>query len=109
MPQVIEFPPVGAGPDVRVAIGELIRVCKDTQDGDSFRELRTRLRQARLWDAARPRSTLRFLGAGGRTIARSPFMKQIADAASEDAAVEAVADRLFELNPLLGKFVVDLV
>ena len=109
MPQVIEFPPVGAGPEVRAAIGELIRVCKDTQDGDSFRDLRTRLREARLWDPQRPRATLRFLGAGGRTIARSPFMKQLAEAASEDAAIEAVADRLFELNPLLAKTVVDLV
>jgi hypothetical protein len=109
MPQVIEFPPVGAGPDVRAALGELVRVCKETQDGDSFRDLRARLRQAKLWEPARPRVALRFLGAGGKTIARSPFMTRVAEAAGDDAAFAVVAERLFELNPLLAKAIVDLV
>jgi hypothetical protein len=109
MPQVIEFPPVGTGGDVRVALGELIRVCRDTKDGDSFKDLRARLRQAKLWEATRPRVALRFLGTGGKTIARSPFMTQVADAASDEAALDVVVGRLFELNPLLAKAIVELV
>src|SRR5687767_5589927 len=109
MPQVIEFPPVGGGGDVRAALGELFRVCKETQDGDSFKDLRARLRQAKLWEPTRPRVALRFLGAGGKTIARSPFMTAVAGAASDDAALEAVIDRLFELNPILAKAIADLV
>ena len=109
MPQVIEFPPVGAGSDVRAALGELIRVCKETQDGDGFKDLRARLRQAKLWEPARPRVVLRFLGTGGKSITRSAFMTRVAEAPSEDAAIEIVADRLFELNPLLAKAIVDLV
>lgn len=109
MPQVIEFPPVGAGGEVRNALGELIRVCKETQDGEAFRELRTRLRNARLWEPTRPLSILRFLGAGGKVITRSPFMRQVAEAATEDASLDAICDRLFELNPLLAKSVVELV
>jgi hypothetical protein len=108
MPQVIEFPPVVGG-DIRAALGELVRVCRETQDGDAFKDLRTRLRQAKLWEQNRPRVALRFLGAGGKTIARSPFMSRVADAANDDAALEAVVDRLFELNPLLAKAIADLV
>jgi len=108
MPQVIEFPPVGTGADVPPALRELVRVCKETRDGDAFRELRTRLREAKLWDAARPRSTLRFLGVGGKTITRSPFMVALAEAPDE-AAYELLADRLFELNPVLAKAVLELV
>ncbi len=108
MPQVIEFPPVGAGPDVPVALRELVRVCKETRDGDGFRDLRGRLRDAKLWDNARPRATLRFLGVGGKTITRSPFMIALAEAA-DDAASDVIADRLFELNPLLAKCVLELI
>lgn len=109
MAQVIEFPPVGSGADVRTALGELVRVCKETQDGDTFKDLRARLRAAKLWEPTRPRVALRFLGAGGKTIARSPFMTRIVEAANEDGALEAITDRLFELNPLLAKAIVDLV
>jgi hypothetical protein len=113
MPQVIEFLPVGAGPDVRAAIGELTRVCKETQDGEAFKELRARLRSAKLWDAKRPAAMLRFLGPvvapGARTIARTPFMKTVAEAANDDAVLDAVVDRVFELNPLLAKAIVELV
>lgn len=108
MPQVIEFPPVGAGAEVSPALRELVRVAKETRDGDSFRDLRTRLREAKLWDAARPRSTLRFLGVGGKTITRSPFMVALAEAPDE-TVYELLADRLFELNPVLAKSVTELV
>jgi len=113
MPQVIEFLPVGAGSDVRAALGELARVCRETQDGEPFKELRARLRAAKLWDPKRPAAVLRFLGPvlapGGRTVAPTPFMRAVADAATDDAMLDAIADRLFELNPLLGKAVVELV
>jgi len=109
MPQVIEFPPIGSGADARAALGELVRVCKETQDGEGFRDLRTRLRQAKLWEPTRPRVALRILGTGGKTITRSPFMVRVAEAANEDAALEAIAERLFELNALLAKAISDLI
>jgi hypothetical protein len=105
MPQVIEFPPIGG----LAALTDLARICRDTKDGDGFRDLRTRLRQARLWESARPATILRFLGVGGRTITRSPFMRAVADAASDDAQFDAIVDRLFALNPLIAKAIVELV
>ena len=38
MPQVIEFLPVSTSSEARLAIGELVRVCKETQDGDAFKD-----------------------------------------------------------------------
>jgi hypothetical protein len=107
MPQVIEFIPVVS--DARVTVNDVIRVCRDTKDGEAFRDLRTRLRQLKLWDTNRPRAPLRFFGVGGRTITRSPFMNQVVEASGEDAVQEVIANRLFDLNPLLAKAVVDLV
>ena len=107
MPQVIEYPPVGA--DARAAVGALARVCKETSDGEPFRELRARLRAAGWWDRDRPLAALRVLGAGGKTITRSPFMVALAEAATEDVQLQLVGDRLFDLNPILWKVVLELV
>lgn len=107
MPQVIEFPPLAG--DVRAALNEVVRVCKESRDGEPFRELRTRLRAARLWDSARPATMLRLLGLGGRTVARSPLVVAVAAAADDAAAHDLLTDRLFELNPVLAKTIVDLV
>lgn len=108
MPQVVDLPPIGQ--DQRGALAALVRVCKDTPaGGEPFKELRSRLRAAKLWDRERPVVILRFLGVGGTTITPSPFMQAVAAAATDDDTSTAIMDRVWELNPLLGKTILDLV
>src|SRR6185295_1422800 len=92
------------------ALIALVRICKETPaKGEPFRELRTRLRVAKLWDRERPAVLLRFLGTGGATAMPSVFMQSLAAASGEDEIAVAVLDRMWHLNPLLGKTVLDLV
>jgi hypothetical protein len=108
MPQVVELPPIGQ--DARGALVALVRVCKEAPaKGEPFRELRSRLRAAKLWDRERPAVVLRFLGTGGATAMPSLFMQALAAASGEDETAIAVLDRVWHLNPLLAKTVLDLV
>ena len=108
MPQVVELPPIGQ--DSRGALLALVRLCKETPaKGEPFREFRSRLRGAKLWDRERPTIILRFLGVGGATVTPSPFMQALAAANGEDETAYAVLDRTWHLNPLLTKTVLDLV
>ena len=108
MPQVVELPPIGQ--DQRGALVALVRVCKETPaKGEPFREFRGRLRAAKLWDRERPAVILRFLGAGGATVMPSLFMQALAAASGDDEIAIAVLDRVWQLNPLLGKTILDLV
>jgi hypothetical protein len=108
MPQVLDLPPIGQ--DQRGALQALVRVCKELPaKGETFREFRTRLRGVKLWDRERPAVLLRFLGVGGATIAPSIFIQALAAAGSEEDTSQAVLDRVWHLNPLLGKTILDLV
>src|SRR5262249_13848851 len=108
MPQVVELPPIGL--DQRGAIAALVKVCKDIPaKGEPFGELRARLRAAKLWDRERPATLLRFLGLGGAHVAPSPPVQALAAAAGDDALALAIFDRVWELNPVLGKTVLELV
>jgi hypothetical protein len=105
MPQVVELPSLGQS-----ALIALVRICKETPaKGEPFRELRTRLRVAKLWDRERPAVLLRFLGTGGATVMPSLFMQALAAASGEDEISIAVLDRMWHLNPLIGKTVLDLL
>ena len=107
MPQVVEFPPIGN--DQRGALAALVRVAKELPaKGESFRELRTRLRAAKLWDREKPATLLRFLSLGGATVVPSAFLQALAAAANEDDTAIVVLDRLWQLNPVLGKTIIDL-
>lgn len=107
MPQVIEFPPLGT--DARTALATVVRICKETKRGEPFRELRSRLRAAKVWDKERPTTSLRFLGVSGTPVRPSPFMEAVAAATSDDDIALAVLDRLWQLNPVLMKSILDLV
>src|SRR5262245_10809310 len=108
MPQVVEFPPIGQ--DARGALVALVRVCKETPaKGEPFRELRSRLRVAKLWDRDRPAVMLRFLGASGATVVPSIFMQAVAAANGDDEVAIAILDRMWHLNALLAKTIVELV
>lgn len=104
MPQVVDFPAL-----TPVATLALVRVCKETPAKEPFRDLRSRLRGAKLWERDRPQVILRFLGVGGTTITASAFMQAVANAADDNAVAEAIMDRQWQLNPLLGKTILDLV
>jgi hypothetical protein len=108
MPQVVELPLIGQ--DARGALVALVRVCKEAPaKGEPFRELRGRLRAAKLWDRHRPAVLLRFLGTGGPTAMPSLFMQALAAANGDDETAITVLDRVWHLNPLLGKTVLELV
>lgn len=108
MPQVVDLPLIGQ--DQRGALAALVRVCKDTPaKGEPFREFRTRLRAAKLWDRERPTTILRFLGVTGALITPSPFMQAVAAAQNELDTATAIQDRVWDLNPLLAKSIIDLV
>jgi hypothetical protein len=108
MPQVVDLPPIGQ--NERGGFASLIRVCKDTPaTGESFRDFRSRLRAAKLWERDRPIVVLRFLGVGGTTIMPSPFMQAVAGATSDDDTSHAIMDRVWNLNALLSKTIIDLV
>ena len=105
MPQVVELPSLGQS-----ALIALVRICKECPaKGEPFRDLRTRLRVAKLWDRERPAVLLRFLGTGGATAMPSLFMQALAAASGEDEISIAVLDRMWHLNPLLGKTVLELL
>ena len=108
MPQVVEFPPIGQ--ESRGALFALVRVCKETPaTGEPFREFRSRLRAAKLWDRDRPAVILRFLGVGGTHVVPSPFLQRLATADGDDETAIVVLDRLWHLNGLLGKTALELV
>ena len=110
MPQVIEFPVLGA--DARQTLAALARVARDTPAaGEPFKDFRTRMRAARVWDRERPLAPLRILGAGGAIVTPSPFMLKVGEALgrTEEEALDVIADRLLELNPLLFKTVFELL
>ncbi len=108
MPQVIEFPPLGAEP--RATLFAVARVCRDTPaGGEPFAAFRSRLRAAKLWDRERPAAILRVLGASGATVTRSPFMVAVAATKNDDEALDVIADRWLELNPLLFKTIFELI
>jgi hypothetical protein len=105
MPQVVDLPAIGHG-----ALAALVRVCKETPaKGEPFRELRGRLRVAKLWDRERPAVLLRFLGTGGANPMPSLFMQSLAGASGEDETAVTVLDRVWHLNPLIGKTILELV
>lgn len=105
MPQVIEFPTLG---DARTAIPTIVRIAKETKSGEPFREFRSRLRSTKLWEKERPTVPLRFFGVSGTPIKPSPFMTAVAEAADEDGVAAAILERLWHLNPVLMKAVLDL-
>jgi hypothetical protein len=105
MPQVIEFPTLG---DSRTAIATIVRIAKETRSGEPFRDFRSRLRSAKLWDKERPSVPLRFFGVSGTPIKPSPFMQAVAEASGEEAVANAILDRIWNLNPILMKSVLDL-
>jgi|GEM_PF-1161493 len=102
MPQFLEFPALPPG-EYRAAVDALIKLCRQTPaEGEGARDHRARLKQLGLWNRERVRALYRFLrlGVGERAIP-SPLMREVAAASDDDAARIRLADRLWEVNPVL--------
>ncbi|MEZ4474224.1 MAG: hypothetical protein R3F60_26230 [bacterium] len=100
MPQFTEFPPLPPGEPSK-ALTVLMDVLKAIPaEGEAFRELRKRLKGAELWSRERLPQLLRFFRLTQDDVVRpSPLV--LALAGGEAAAHKAIADRLWEVNPLL--------
>jgi hypothetical protein len=102
MPQFQEFPALPPG-EYRASVDALIRLCRQTPvEGESNRDHRARLKQLGLWNRERSRALYRFLqwGAGQRVVP-SALVREIATADGDDAARKRIAERLWEVNPVL--------
>lgn len=95
--------------DPESAVGALITLCREVPvEGEPFRAFRDRLRALRMWDSERVDDTLGFFRmARGDVIVPSPVMRRIATAEGNAASNEALADRLWTVNPVLFKAVVE--
>lgn len=106
MPQLVEFPYLG---EALKPVDALIKICRGmSEEGESRRAFKTRLREAKLWDRDRVASTFRFFRiADGPTIRHSEITKAIADTEDRIQAEHVVAERMWNANPLLLKGVFD--
>lgn len=102
MPQFQEFPALPPG-EYRASVDALIRLCRQTPvEGESNRDHRARLKQLGLWNRERSRALYRFLQWGvGQRVVPSALMREVATADGDDAARKRIAERLWEVNPVL--------
>ncbi|WP_428262105.1 hypothetical protein [Haliangium sp.] len=108
MLELVEFPYLPGG-DPKKAVSSLMAVCRELPaQGEQFRFFRRRMKEHKLWDDALVLGTLQFLGiekAG--TMRPSPFSRKLGGIRSDDKARALLADRLWEVNPILFKAIVE--
>ena len=108
MPQFVEFPHLPADKP-ELAVDALIRVCREWPiAGEPFSAFRKRLKTAKLWHRERLGALLRFIHvAEGEPVMPSEFVLAFAEAADDEAARDHIATRLWAVNPVLCKVVID--
>ena len=108
MPQFTRFPPLPAV-EAKAAVGQVVRFLRDWPiDGEPFRTQRTRLKRTDLWSRERYPDLLRFLYvAQVDPVVPSELVRAVIEAEDDDAALDALADRLWNINPLLAKVVLE--
>ncbi|GAB4531324.1 MAG: hypothetical protein Tsb0020_47640 [Haliangiales bacterium] len=108
MLELVEFPYLPAG-DPKQAVSALIHACRDLPaQGEQFRFFRRRMKSFRLWDDALVAGTLSFLGMERvGTMRPSPLARQIGALKSENKARALITERLWEINPLLFKCILE--
>jgi len=106
MPQLVVFPYLG---NAAKPIDALIKLCKGlTDEGESRKALRTRLKPLGLWDKDRIAATFEFFRiANGDTITASEVTRSVSEAGDRLKAEEALAERMWQCNPILFKSVID--
>ncbi len=107
VPQLTEFPTLAEG-EYRAAVGAFARVLREyPAEGLPFKEFRARLKKAKMWSRERLPVLLRFLRVPhSDPIVPSAWMRRVAHAAGEDAALDLLLGRLQEANPLLLREVI---
>lgn len=108
MPQFTEFPALPQG-EYTQAADAFVRLIRATPvEGEPFASFRKRLKKASMWNRERLIGLLRFLQIPhSDPIVPSAFMRTVIDAADMDAARDLIAERLWTVNPLLFKAVLD--
>ena len=108
MSELVVFPFLPSGDPVK-AVSALIKLCREIPtQGEQFRFFRKRAKEHRLWDDQLVEGTLQFLGiAKAGTMKPSQFSRTVGGMKSEDKARDALVERLWEVNPLLFKSVIE--
>lgn len=108
MLELLVFPFLPSGDPVK-AVSALIKLCREIpSQGEQFRFFRKRAKEHRLWDDQLVEGTLQFLGISkAGTMKPSQFSRTVGSLKSEDKARDALAERLWEVNPLLFKAVIE--
>lgn len=108
MLELVVFPFLPSG-DPAKAVSALIKLCREIPaQGEQFRFFRKRAKEHRLWDDQLVEGTLLFLGiAKAGTMKPSQFSRTVGSLKSEDKARDVLAERLWEVNPLLFKSIIE--
>ena len=108
MPQFTEFPYLPSG-EFRVVVDGLIEFCRTfPPDGEPFPSFRKRLKRAKLWSRERLQALYRFFRiTESDPITPSPLMQAVAETSDGDSARELLTERLWAVNPILFKVIVE--
>ena len=108
MAQLVEFPYLPPG-DPHAAVNALIRLCRDLPaDGERFPAFRARMKELRLWERNKMRGTFAFFDIERTgTVTPSPVMRRVGTSRGDGGARDVLAKRLWDVNPLVFKAVVD--
>lgn len=107
MPQHTRFPYLRSG-DASATVADLVRACRRVpESGMPYKEFRGLLREQKLWDKDRYRDLLAFLKlAEGAVVERSGVIGALCASTGTDGR-EVLAERLWTVNPMLFKGVID--
>ncbi|MCK6570966.1 hypothetical protein L6V77_07610 [Myxococcota bacterium] len=110
MPQFTEFPLLPKG-EFKAAVDALIQLCrKFPREGEGLRELRARLKANGMYSRERAPALHRFLRLPQTDVVPpSPLVLAIAAAPDDAGARKVLADRLWQVNPVLFKCVIEQV
>lgn len=108
MPQFTQFPHLPPG-EYRAGVDAFLGALRAMPiEGEPFRDLRTRLKKVGMWSRERLPALLRFLRlAHSDPVKPSPLVATLIEAPGLDAAKAVMAERLWAINPLLFKVVID--
>lgn len=110
MLEFTEFPYLPPG-NPHKAVLAFIHWCRELPtQGEQFRQFRNRMKQYRLWEQDRVQGTFDFLGMQRTgTVTASALVKNIKAQKTDDKAREMLSQRLWEVNPLLFKVIIELL
>lgn len=110
MPQFTEFPLLPKG-EFKAAVEALIQLCrKFPREGEPLKDLRARLKANGMYTRERAPALHRFLRLPQtEVVPPSPLVLSLAAAPDDAAARKLLAERLWQVNPVLFKCVIEQV